>query len=156
MQVNFNKKLLNFIFEYLRIIEFRNCASSYINNSENVEDIRCPYNSCNTQIKEEQLKAIIDNNSYKKYIEKLFSQTKSYIKNRINCKTPECIGFFIVDSQSQTEVKLNLKCQLCLIVNNFESYSNIKENNDEQNLEVVFKNVFSEKIFNSNLYFKNF
>ncbi len=45
-----------------------------------------------------------------------------YIKNRISCQTPECIGFFILDSQNE---KNHFKCQICsnITSNNF----NIKE-----------------------------
>lgn len=93
---------------YLSIFLIRTCLENYIQKSEDILNLQCP--SCNARLLENDIKSVLDTNSFEKFQLRQLYQTEINVKNRFHCLTPNCSGFCIIENDSMNNI---FKCLIC-------------------------------------------
>lgn len=90
----------------------KECLINTVENSENIE-IRCPFvdedlRGCTEVIEQREIKDVLPIMSFIKYLERDLTQSELRIKNTFHCLTPNCHGFFIVETGDK-----HFNCSIC-------------------------------------------
>lgn len=93
----------------------KECLGGLINSSD-VPDISCPYTddnyTCKEFLQDREIRSAITQEDYEKYLIKGLNLAENVIKNSYHCKTPDCIGWWIIEDRVNTIV-----CPVCQISN---------------------------------------
>ena len=126
---------------------------------EDVLDVKCPEN-CNSRINENEIKKTLDKACSEKYIRKTVEQTELLVKNRFHCLTSDCIGYCIIENETNTNENSLFECPVCRNTNCIKCTKLIDEslknnhmcdlsnskNNENDPMEVC-KDYFKMKLF---------
>lgn len=93
----------------------KECVANHVSYSEDVK-VKCPYMdanySCDSVIQDREVKALVSNETFEKFLDKSLHKAELQIENTFHCKTANCKGWCIYERESN-----HFECPLCFNVN---------------------------------------
>lgn len=89
----------------------KDCIAEHVKASEEAI-VTCPYMDddykCNSVITHGEIKALLHNEDFQKYLDRGLMQAEKSSPNSFHCKTPDCVGWCVYEDQVN-----NFDCQVC-------------------------------------------
>ncbi|EAT33120.1 AAEL014621-PA [Aedes aegypti] len=91
----------------------RRCLANSIKHAQDVE-VRCPFKdrnaSCETVIQDQEIRSLLSKHDYSVYLKRSLEQAEISITGAFHCKTPNCLGWCILEIQDSVTV---FQCPIC-------------------------------------------
>lgn len=87
------------------------CVRSTINHSDDTQ-IQCPNSECNACLTDREIRSLLTQSEFDKYMEKTLRLAETTIPNSYHCKRPNCNGWGIVEDEIN-----HFQCPSCTSVN---------------------------------------
>lgn len=100
-------------------VTLRNCLHSFCKEclnrlivNEDSDEVKCPFISdaymCSESLQDREIRSLLDETQYKNYLDKILRIAECRAEDAFHCQTPNCSGWFIVDSTITT-----FTCMVC-------------------------------------------
>ncbi|XP_021695340.1 ranBP-type and C3HC4-type zinc finger-containing protein 1 [Aedes aegypti] len=118
----------------------RECLANSIKHAQDVE-VRCPFKdrnaSCETVIQDQEIRSLLSEHDYSVYLKRSLEQAEISITGAFHCKTPNCLGWCILEIQDSVTVFQCPICsaQNCLLCEAVHTGMNCEEYNERLNID---------------------
>lgn len=112
----------------------KDCLIGHMINSEDAV-VSCPFKdneySCNYMITDREIKALLDETQFQKYLKRSLSQAEKSSPNSFHCKTPDCTGWCLYEDEVNNFLCPVCKKTNCLVCKAIHENHTCKEYQDE-------------------------